>query len=164
MKSSLKNSVSQQGFTLIESLLTLFILTIGLLGVAGMQLEGIRSGDLAMQRTAVVIKAQEMMERVRAASGDDDDLRLLNAYLDVFDATSAADHQCNISGTVCDPPSKVAEHDVFMWQRSLEQLVPVLTASTVTRDGTNITVSIGWQDRGVDQSYSITSLISYSNY
>ena len=32
---------SQQGFTLLESLLALFVLTIGLLGVAGMHMQGI---------------------------------------------------------------------------------------------------------------------------
>lgn len=164
MKSSLKNRMSQQGFTLIESLLTLFILTIGLLGVAGMQLEGMRTGDLAMQRTAVVIKAQEMMERIRAASGDNDDPALLNAYIAVFATASAADHQCNVSGTICDNPTVMAEHDVFMWQRDLVTLLPVLTASTVTPGVDNsITVFIGWKDREVTHDYSITSLLSYTN-
>jgi len=157
MKSSLINRKSQQGFTLIESLLTLFILTVGLLGVAGMQMEGLRSGDLAMQRSLVVVKTQEMMERIRATNQN-----TLLEYLAVIDATSAQDNGCNTSGTVC-TPTQMAEHDIFMWQRSLQGIVPVLTAATIIRTpNTNlITVAVNWTDRGVAHSDSITSLIIY---
>ncbi len=162
MKSIPDNNRTQQGFTLIESLLTLFILTIGLLGVAGMQIEGLRSGGLAMQRTAVVVKVQEMMERIRATDQD-----TLTAYIDVIKATSAADKSCNNGTKVC-TVTEMAQHDLFMWDRDLQGLLPDATpGGTVTVDVNNnnyVTVSVGWNDHGKPYSYSITSLISYSNY
>lgn len=159
-KSIPDNIKTQQGFTLIESLLTLFILTIGLLGVAGMQIEGLRSGGLAMQRTAVVIKVQEMMERIRATNQ-----KTLDEYIAVINAASAENKSCNDGSTQC-TVTEMAQHDLFMWTRDLSGLLPDPDpGGSITVDASNyVTVSVGWKDHGNPYSYSITSLISYSDY
>lgn len=160
MKSGYKNLRFQRGFTLIESMLTLFILTVGLLGVAGMQMEGLRSGGLAMQRTLVVVKVQEMMERLSAINTEGDSH--LQAYFDVVDAASAADHGCN-TGVICSDPVQMAEHDIFLWQRDLQTMLPSLTSAIISRVNGNVTVGVDWLDRGVAYSYSVTSNISYAD-
>ena len=120
-----------------------------------MQMEGLRSGDLAMQRTLVVVKAQEMMERMRSAHP-----ATLQAYLAVFETTSAKDNGCNVSGTVCNT-TQIAEHDIFWWQTELEAIVPVLTSSTALPSvGNSVTVAIDWEERGVAQSYSVTTVLA----
>ena len=60
----------QQGFTLIEALLALFILSIGLLGIAGMHVEGMKSSNIALQRMVVTIKTQDLLDRTRASSNN----------------------------------------------------------------------------------------------
>lgn len=53
-----------RGFTLIEALIALLILSIGLLGVAGMQLKALQSAHIAYQRSlasAIAIDAQERL-------------------------------------------------------------------------------------------------------
>ena len=79
----MKHKKQHQGFTLIEAMLALFILTIGILGVAGMQMEGMRSSNMALQRTIVAMKTQEMIERMRANSGapsSNNHILILQAY------------------------------------------------------------------------------------
>ena len=55
-----------RGFTLIEVLVTLVILTFGLLGIAGLMAKGQRASFEAFQRQQATSIASDMAERVRA--------------------------------------------------------------------------------------------------
>jgi type IV pilus assembly protein PilV len=75
----------QRGVGMIEVLITLFILSIGLLGVASMQFVGSFSNKEALSRTQAVMVAQAMSERLRAsvvASEFTDGFVVNNAYFD----------------------------------------------------------------------------------
>lgn len=159
----------QSGFTLIESLLTLFILAVGLLGVAGLQMQSLRSGSVAMQRMIVTVKAQEMMERVRAnmvkkaGKGDttaDEREKVLDfkrQTIDLYANTSGVNSAC-INGTVCNTAEMVA-FDIFQWERELESLLPGAPTSVITVNDLSMTINITWTDRGDTYSYSVTSQI-----
>ena len=54
------------GFTLIEVLVTLLIIAIGLLGLAGLQLASLQSQLEAYQRAQAVMLAEEMANRIRS--------------------------------------------------------------------------------------------------
>ncbi len=60
---------STRGFTLIEALIALLIMSFGMLALAGMQLMLSRNADVAKQRTEAVRLAQERMERMRSYVG-----------------------------------------------------------------------------------------------
>jgi type IV pilus assembly protein PilV len=75
----------QRGVGMIEVLITLFILSIGLLGVASMQFVGSFSNKEALSRTQAVMVAQAMSERLRASivpSAFTDGFVVNNAYFD----------------------------------------------------------------------------------
>jgi type IV pilus assembly protein PilV len=57
----------QRGVGMIEVLITLFILSIGLLGVASMQFIGSFSNKDALSRSQAVMVAQQMSERLRGS-------------------------------------------------------------------------------------------------
>jgi type IV pilus assembly protein PilV len=62
-----KCSVSrQQGVTLIEVMIALLVLSIGLLGVAAMQLKALQSSSHSYQRTLATLAAQDAVERLWA--------------------------------------------------------------------------------------------------
>jgi len=66
---------SQRGFTLIEALIALLVLSIGLLGVAAMQLKALQGAHAAYQRSIASLAAQDAQERLWAEmAGDDQDL------------------------------------------------------------------------------------------
>jgi type IV pilus assembly protein PilV len=86
----------QHGVGMIEVLITLFILSIGLLGVASMQFVGSFSNKDALSRTQAVMVAQQMSERLRAsvvASQFTDGFVVSNEYF------NAANY--NFSGLPC---------------------------------------------------------------
>ncbi len=56
---------SQQGFTLIEAMVTVLVLSIGLIGVTKMQLSVALNTQLARQRGEAVLLAQSRIEGLR---------------------------------------------------------------------------------------------------
>jgi type IV pilus assembly protein PilV len=56
----------QRGFSLLEVLVAVLVLSIGLLGLAGLYAVGLRSVDSANLRTQATILAEDMLERMRA--------------------------------------------------------------------------------------------------
>lgn len=64
------NSLSKKrtlaGFTLIEILVTMVVMSIGFLGLAGLQATALRSNSGASFRTQAVVYTNDMAERIRA--------------------------------------------------------------------------------------------------
>lgn len=56
----------QQGFTLLEVMVALLIFSVGLLGLAGMQMAGMQSNHGAMLRTLAIQQAYDMADRIRS--------------------------------------------------------------------------------------------------
>ncbi|WFM70966.1 type IV pilus modification protein PilV [Halomonas sp. CKK8] len=61
-----KKFAKQRGFTLIEVLVALLVLSIGLLGVAAMQLKALQGAHAAYQRSIASLAAQDAQERLWA--------------------------------------------------------------------------------------------------
>ncbi len=57
-------SFRSHGFTLIEALVALLVLTVGLLALAMMQVKAMKSSHAAYQRSIATIAAQDMVERL----------------------------------------------------------------------------------------------------
>jgi len=64
MKQLKKNQLS--GFTLLETLIAVILLSVGLLGVAGMQMKSQQFNRSAYFETQAIIVAHDMLERMRA--------------------------------------------------------------------------------------------------
>jgi len=60
------NLANQRGLTLAEVLIAVVILSIGLLGIAGLQLTGLRGAQSANLRTQATVLANDIAERIRA--------------------------------------------------------------------------------------------------
>ena len=121
----------QRGFTLLEALLTLFVLTIGILGVAGLQMRAMSSGGMAMQRTVVLMKTQELLERMRANRAN---------LISYAGTGTGADGGCSegAATAVACAGVAMASHDLFQWRSDLTAL---LSASAL--GATPITVTLG---------------------
>ncbi len=105
-----------RGFTLIEVLVSVFILSIGTLSVGAMQLATKRSNFESVQRTTAVVLANEIIERMRSNSGalptytDNGTGRTLSgSTMSAVDCTGAA---------VCDAVN-LALYDLYQWEQAL---------------------------------------------
>jgi type IV pilus assembly protein PilV len=96
------------GFTLIESLVALLVLSIGLLGVAAMQLASLQANNGAFQRTQATFLAQEIADRMRA------------------NRTAALDEDYDFALGDAAPvaPATVAEADIVAWKARLAATLP----------------------------------------
>ena len=116
------NSSNDAGFTLLEVLIALCVLTMGMLGVGIMLLESVRASQSALHRTAAVALAADLGERIRAnrIAG--------NAYaLGAGTLAGAPARECAVSDA-CDP-SEVAALDVYQWQQEVLAALPAAVAS-----------------------------------
>jgi len=66
---------SQRGFTILELLIAISILTVGLLGVASMQVSGIRGNYFSANTTIGLTLAEEKMEELLALDYNHGDLQ-----------------------------------------------------------------------------------------
>ena len=58
--------MSARGFTLVEALIALLVLSVGLLGAWGLQLSSLRSHNDSLQQAAALALLRDMAERIRA--------------------------------------------------------------------------------------------------
>ena len=132
-RSFLKKST---GFTLLEVLIALTILSIGLLGLAAMQTMAISAGQGGYLRTQAVWQIYDITDRMRANSSG-----VKSNYYDNIDSgTVSLPTSCN----PCDDLGR-ANWDAYDWATSVQNTLPTGTA-TVTGDGTNFTITITWFD------------------
>lgn len=103
------------GFTLIEVLITIVVLTFGLLGIASMQLSAKRSGFQAVQRTHAIYMAEFMTETIRANAG----LTSLYVTAAPVGGGSLGPNQPACAAATCTPAERVAR-DLWRWERMLD--------------------------------------------
>lgn len=157
----------QSGFTLIETLVSLVLISIGILSFALMQAESMRATHTSLQRTKAIHFASDMLERVRANVSAVTD-SLANYTADTSAPANAPANACSDTGAVdainC-TPAQLAEYDVWEWKTDISQvssgLINGAGAITVTGDNPpyNATITISWSDRKENNSYTLTSLL-----
>lgn len=159
----------QSGFSLIEALVAFLILSIGMLGIASLQTMSVKASHTATLRMAAVMKADEILESMRA---NNDPTVLLNYAASTGD--SGTDNGCSqttVAAVVCSP-AQLAADDIFRWKRSLTDVFPnnasttasiVVTPPVPPETMTDIVVTINWSERDVDNggainmNYSVTT-------
>ena len=109
---------TQQGVTLIEVLVTLVIISIGILGTASLQVVSKRANFAAVQRTSAAHLANDYLERMRGNRS------ALESYLvddtlggESLGATPAKD--CTADGVSC-ANSELASYDQWQWEQQLD--------------------------------------------
>ena len=129
----------QSGMTLIETLVALLVLSIGLLGVAALQMTSLRNNHAAHTRSQATALAYDIADRMRA------------------NRTVAVGGGYNIAlGAVPGAPATLADIDILAWKNSLGAALPagdgaITTDAAVTGDPNIVRITIRWDDsRGVE--------------
>jgi type IV pilus assembly protein PilV len=112
----IKRSNRESGFSLLEVLIALLVLSVGLLGIAGLQTVSLRFNHQSYERTQATVLISEIFEKITAnpvaASGGS------------FDAVAETDTSSSFTGYGACPascsPVQLATLDLFRWKSSIE--------------------------------------------
>lgn len=135
------------GFTLIEVLVGLVVLSIGMLGIAALLLSSVQGSRVALERTQAVNLASDIAERIRAnrAAGD------------LYDTTvgtpvPSLQPACEDAASTCDEAA-MASNDLKRWQDAIAATLPVdatgtIAVNPVTAVLNRYTITLSWPQVG----------------
>ncbi|WP_165840159.1 type IV pilus modification protein PilV [Motiliproteus coralliicola] len=149
----------QAGFTLIEILVAVLILSLGILGLIGMETMALKSNQSAYHRSQATLLAYELADMMRA----NPDGANAGDYADAVSAGVSSSPNCihyNGSSTPsgCNNVESIAKQDVFEWDKRLKDILPSGAASIVV-SGAIQTITVSWDDDrngSPDQSFAFS--------
>jgi type IV pilus assembly protein PilV len=151
------------GFSLVETLVTLIIISVGLLGVVGMQVAGIKNNQSAYYRTQATILASDMADRLRFNSDRAADYNGFNTT----SSNAAVPSAC--AGTLGCSDSNLVTMDKAEWTNLIKGtngivLLPNATGSIALVAGTTnrYTITVNWNETNWDTADKKTDVISQS--
>lgn len=122
-----------RGFTLLEVLIAVVILSISLLGLAGLQANGLKNNHSAYLRSQATAYAYDIIDRMRA------------------NRQNAIAGSYNIAlGAPAPTGTSVAETDLAQWRALIQNNLPAGDASANV-NGSTVTVVVQWDDSRAEQ-------------
>ena len=132
------------GFSLVEAMVSLIVISVGMIGIAALYGQGLSAGRTALSRTIAVNLAATMAENIR-----------VNRLGQAAYAGAAADNNCDpaAGGGVDCTPAQMAAHDVFLWQTDVAAQLPNGVGTVAFADGTppTYTITVTWDEVGIGQ-------------
>lgn len=137
---------SQSGFSLIEVLIALIIMSVGMLGIAGLYVQSMQAGRTSMLRHNAVTLAGDVADRIRS-----------NPRAAAVYTLGGADNGC-VNGTADCTEAEMAAHDVLLWSAQADETLPSGTV-TITFDNTvtppDYTIQVSWEEPGEVMDYTV---------
>ena len=159
---------NQNGFSLLEVLISIVVFSFGLLGLAGLQLFSLSSNQSANVRSTATTLAYDMADRMKAnmagvvagkyngIAGTDNACEAVH-----FDDAHPAPATCTVA--------QLAQDDVYDWKKTVAGLLPGgtgtvcidSTPSTAACDGVGLSyaVRVSWIDKPKNQA-SVTKSVA----
>jgi type IV pilus assembly protein PilV len=135
-------SRQSQGFTLVEALISVLIMSIGLLGVAALQTRSLGSSHTASQRSQAILAAGDIADRIRANRVAGSTTAGANySNIAAADNSCRAAHYSDAHGLVADcTPVQLAADDLSDWNAHIGAVLPtgtgVVCIDSTPNDGT----------------------------
>lgn len=122
------------GFTLVEAMIALLVLSIGLVGMAGLQIAGMRANQSAAWRSQATYLSYDIIERMRLNRENRRDYEVgLAESMDAVDTAGA---------------------DVAGWKARLAEVLPAGDGTIALEGGddTVVTITVQWSDARGDNT------------
>jgi len=151
-QSGIAKRTNEHGFTMLESLVALVILSVGMLGVGALYVESLQAGRDSINRSKAVNLAADMADRIRS-----------NRQGQVAYAGVAANGGCadtHLKALTLCTPAQMAAHDLFEWNQMLTDSAIGIPGGTgtVAFDNTTTpdtyTITVSWTLAGETEARS----------
>ena len=149
----MNSSKQQLGFSLVEVLIALVIMSVGMLGIAGLYVQSLQAGRTSMFRHQAIHLAGDVADRIRANP---------NGGLAYMHATGV-NNNCVAANNDCDVV-EMARNDVWLWKRQAGNSLPGSAATgggdvAINFDDTLVppvyTITVSWEEPGETPQYQI---------
>ena len=132
----MKNKKSQSGFSMVEVLVSILVLSFGLLGLAALQAVAMKNSHSAYYRNQATIMAHEILDRIRANPG------AANVNVANYNIALAAAAPAGVA---------IANVDLSEWKNHIAASLPVGKGGVAVVNTNQVSVVIQWDDsRGVN--------------
>jgi len=102
-----------KGFSLVEVLIALIVMSVGMLGIAGLYVQSMQAGRTSMLRHHAITLAGDVADRIRANP-------MAGA---AYAAAAGADNNCVAQNIDCSI-DQMAANDIFLWQAQARDFLP----------------------------------------
>ena len=137
---------NQRGFSLVEVLIALIIMSVGMLGIAGLYVQSMQAGRTSLFRHHAVTLAGDVADRIRA-----------NPTAEVAYTGVGVDFSCVAAGINCNPV-EMASTDILLWSQQANESLPngtVVVGFDNTTAPPTYTIAVGWDEPGENLDYTI---------
>ena len=126
------------GFSLIEAMVSLVVLSVGMIGIAALYVQSLSAGRTALYRTQAINLVADMADRIRT-----------NRLGAAGYGGGAANNNCD-AGVDC-TPAQMAAHDLFIWGPQVAALLPNGVGAVQYAGGVppTYTIQVTWQEVGL---------------
>ncbi|MDJ0833015.1 MAG: type IV pilus modification protein PilV [Gammaproteobacteria bacterium] len=131
----------QQGLTMIESMISLLVISVGLLGIAGMQVMALKQTTSAQFNSQAVWFNYEMTDRINANR---------SAFDDYIDIDTNDDFNMDCVANNC-TPAQMVEADAQQWKQMVDNL-PEGRGFISSPAANRLTISVYWNDDSDDET------------
>lgn len=138
----------QKGFSLLEVLITILIVSFGLLGMAALIISGARSNNIAHYRSVASKQTEDIADRMRANRAG-----LIAGAYDALAATTPDSVDCVTNAC---SETQIATYDHAQWNTANAQLLP---GGLGRVDGTvalGYQITLRWTEKGMNGEADLT--------
>lgn len=128
-------SAKQSGFSLIEVMVALVVLSVGMIGMAALHGQSLRASSSAIFRTQAINLTSDMADRIRA-----------NRMGQAAYGSAAANTNCTTADCT---PAQMAAEDLYQWQQRVQQELPSGQGTVQYNGGTvppTFTITVQWDE------------------
>ena len=150
----------QRGISIVEALVALVVISVGMLGIAGLYLSSLQAGRSAKLRSTAVNLAASIADRIRAN-------REAGGAYDTSKYGTPAKQGCDTKKCT---PAALAQEDLALWIADIKSSLPgtvaagkVTVKDNVSPTPDNFVVEITWREANADIDYNYTVAMDLSN-
>lgn len=152
------------GFTLVEVLVALVVLSVGLLGIAKLSFSAVQANSSAYMRSQSSALMQQIIDNMHANRNQAVVIQAYQIAYGVFPGAPAQD--CSVVTTCVD--ADITAYDLYIWKQRLAAALPngdgqvLLTPTLLANGNTGIlaTVSVRWNDSVAQWAFGTPSTVA----
>ena len=158
------------GFSLVEVMVALVVVSVGLLGLAKMESLALSSTSVAGSRSIAAIQASSLAAAMHANPGywaagvapASTSISYIGGALTISDTGLATVGTCLVAGTTSCAPGAMAAYDVQQWAAAVNGVLPgflaTITCTTTVGIAVTCNIQIQWSENAVQGNSAQTNM------